>query len=123
LPLGDESEQLSVASKIQNEGWSVRATELWVQERLRAEDAEESSSMDEDDAPVAPKASRGTRTTSHQIAALEKELRMSLGTKVDIRQTAKGRGRIVIHFTSEDEFDRLHEFLAPPEFNSGRAVA
>jgi hypothetical protein len=34
-----------------------------------------------------------------------------LGTKVEIRATPRGRGRIVIHFQNHDEFDRLHQWL------------
>ena len=37
---------------------------------------------------------------------LEQELRIALGTKVEIKQSAKGRGTIVIHFTDSDDFDR-----------------
>ena len=47
------------------------------------------------------------RTRSKQIAALEQEFRSALGTKVQITQTAKGRGKIVIHFSNHDEFDRI----------------
>jgi ParB family chromosome partitioning protein len=38
-------------------------------------------------------------------------LRAALGTRVDIRQNARGRGRIVVHFTSHEEFDRLRRNL------------
>ena len=37
---------------------------------------------------------------------------MMLGTRVDISQTSRGRGRITIHFTSIEEFDRLRQLLA-----------
>ena len=122
LPLGEEQLQNEVATTIQAEGWTVRATELWVQSHLRAEDAQDAEISRTADS-ASPKALRGTKTTSHQIGALEQEFRMSLGTKVDIRQTAKGRGRIVVHFTSEDEFERLREFLCPPEFGDERNAA
>jgi ParB family chromosome partitioning protein len=42
---------------------------------------------------------------------LAQELCTALGTKVDLSQTAKGRGRITIHFTSQDEFARLRALL------------
>ncbi len=105
LPLGEENLQIKIAKQIQEEGWSVRATEMWVQEKLRADDADGSG----DEAPK--KAKAAPRTTSHHVASLEKNLRMSLGTRVDIRQTARGRGRIVVHFTSDDEFERIQELL------------
>jgi hypothetical protein len=34
-----------------------------------------------------------------------------LGTRVDIRQNARGRGQLVVHFTSREEFDRLRRLL------------
>ena len=55
--------------------------------------------------------------TASTSAALEQELRTALGTKVDLKHKAGGRGQIVIHFTSADEFDRLREHLC------GRAAA
>jgi ParB family chromosome partitioning protein len=44
--------------------------------------------------------------------AWEHQLRKSLGTKVEIRQTSRGRGRIVIHFADRDEFERMYQQLA-----------
>ena len=37
---------------------------------------------------------------------------MELGTKVDVRQNARGRGQIVIHFRTPDEFERLKHLIA-----------
>ena len=34
-----------------------------------------------------------------------------MGTKVEIRQGSRGRGQIVIHFRSHEEFERLREHL------------
>jgi len=34
-----------------------------------------------------------------------------IGTKVDLRQNARGRGQITIHFRSNEEFDRLFRML------------
>ncbi|MFO1062949.1 MAG: ParB/RepB/Spo0J family partition protein [Pirellulales bacterium] len=109
LPLGEEAEQLQFAGLIQAEGWSVRETERRVSEALAEEDGEPSGS--------GPKP-RG-RVVTPQIASLEQELRKSLGTKIEIRQAARGRGKIVVHFANADEFDRIREMLAP----SPRAVA
>ena len=36
---------------------------------------------------------------------------MALGTKVEIRQSRSGRGRIVIHFSNNGEFERLRTLL------------
>ncbi|MEX0642898.1 MAG: ParB/RepB/Spo0J family partition protein [Pirellulales bacterium] len=106
LPLGDEQEQISFATRIIKEGLSVRATEQGVQDRIHALDGGELRIVDADgnSRPVA-------RPRNEQIAALEQELRTALGTKVDLSQTAKGRGKITIHFKSHEEFARLRQLL------------
>jgi len=107
LPLGDEREQTAFCERIGREGLSVRATEQLVQETIRAADGPPLGIVDGEGRPR-----RGAAAVNHQVASLEQELRTALGTKVDIRQSAKGRGRIVIHFTSHDEFERLRHLLA-----------
>jgi ParB family chromosome partitioning protein len=51
------------------------------------------------------------RTSSDHLASLEQEFRSLLGTKVDVRATAAGRGRIIVHFKNHEEFERLQELL------------
>ena len=104
LSLGSIREQISFLKKIQEEGWSVRETEARVAEAIAAAAASEEGYLD---ATPRRKASK----TSH-LAALENEMKMHLGTRVDISQTSRGRGRITIHFTSIEEFDRLKQVLA-----------
>jgi ParB family chromosome partitioning protein len=106
LPLGDEQEQIRFAARIDMEGWSVRATEQAVQDRIHSMDGEGLRIVDEDGTsrPVA-------KPRSEQLASLEQELRTALGTKVDLNQTAKGRGKITIHFKNHDEFERLRQLL------------
>ena len=38
-------------------------------------------------------------------------MRIALGTKVEIKQTGRGRGQLVIHFRGNDEFERLTQLL------------
>lgn len=106
LPLGDEQEQIQFAERIKKEGMSVRATEQGVSERIRSLDGNELRIVDAEgnSRPVA-------RPRNEQIASLEQELRTALGTKVDLSQTAKGKGKITIHFASHDEFSRLQQLL------------
>ena len=106
LPLGEEAEQIAFYQRIQNDGLSVRQTERLVQEAIQQADAEPLSMAD--DQVNGP---RRKRTVGDQIASLEQELQNVLGTKVDVRQTARGRGRIVIHFSRHEEFERLHSLL------------
>jgi ParB family transcriptional regulator, chromosome partitioning protein len=105
LPLGDEPEQVALANRIQAEGLSVREIERIVQQQIAEEDGDELS-----EAAKASKARRAKR--SDQIVALEQEFRRALGTKVEIVARGKDRGKIVIHFTSQDDFARLREQLA-----------
>ena len=111
LPLGDEPVQCEFARRIAKEGWSVRATEQAVQDFLSGEDT----------APSPAPAKKGGRTKSQQVVALEEDLRMALGTKVDIKQSTKG-GKIVIHFKNADEFDRLNEYLLAEAEDDRRAA-
>jgi ParB family transcriptional regulator, chromosome partitioning protein len=106
LPLGDEQEQIDFALRIKKEGLSVRATEQGVQDLVRAMDGSDLRIVDADgnSRPVA-------KPRNEQIAFLADELSTALGTKVELTQTAKGRGRITIHFKNQDEFSRLRQLL------------
>ncbi len=104
LSLGSIREQISFLKKIQDEGWSVRETESRVAEAIAA-----AASSDDGYLGTLP---RRKATKSDLLAALENEMKMNLGTRVDISQTSRGRGRITIHFTSIEEFDRLKQVLA-----------
>jgi ParB family transcriptional regulator, chromosome partitioning protein len=102
LPLGEERQQLAFARAIMEDGWSVRETERRVSEQLKREDGE----------PIEP--GPGKKKPSPQIAALEQQLRLALGTKIEIKQSANGRGKITIAFANNDEFERLRDVLCPP---------
>ncbi len=109
LPLGDEQEQIDFARKIKKEGLSVRATEQGVHDRVHSLEGDQLRIVDAEgnSRPV-------ERPRNEQIASLEQELRTALGTKVDLSQTAKGKGKLTIHFTSHEEFDRLRQLLTTP---------
>jgi len=105
LPLGDDGQQLDFAKRIENEAWSVRETERRVAEQLESEDGVVNLTP--------PKTSSRKRAITPQIASLEQQLRFSLGTKVEIRQGSRGKGRITIQFASAAEFDRLVQLMCP----------
>lgn len=117
LPLGDEREQLAFCKRITEESLSVRATEQLVQEAIQSADASPLTVVGADGKRPKPKRTRGA-----QVASLEQELRSALGAKVEIKQTAGGRGKIVIHFASHDEFDRLRELITESGTHEQRAV-
>lgn len=103
LSLGSIKEQVAALKRIQEEGWSVRETEAQVAETLAKAAADEDG--------ILGTLPRRKASKSDQLASLERDLKMSLGTRVDISQTSRGRGKITIHFTSVEEFDRLRHLL------------
>lgn len=102
LPLGDEHEQVRFAKQIETEGLSVRDVERLVAEQL---------GQDGPEAEIIPGPGKKRRTKSDQVASLEQEFRLALGTRVEIKASPRGRGKIVIHFQNHNEFDRLREQL------------
>lgn len=116
LPLGDEREQREFCNRICRDGLSVRDVERLVAERLA------------EDEPVAiagsvHAAAKTKRPRSEQLAALEQELRSALGSKVEIRTNARGRGKIVIHFQNHDDFDRLRDQLTDGQTKPSRRAS
>jgi len=112
LPIGDEEIQLRTARRVIEERSSVRATEMLVAEMLKEEEDQETGRK------VVNATRQKRRQPSPQIEAMQQELRMVFGTKVEIKSSARGRGKITIHFSDADEFERLRGMLtqesAPP---------
>lgn len=100
LPLGEERAQIEFCERIKRDGLSVRATEQGVAEQITREDQSGAAAK-----------SRQRRAASKQVAALENELKQALGTKVQIKANAGGKGQIVVHFQNNMEFERLRELL------------
>jgi ParB family chromosome partitioning protein len=88
LPL-DAARQIEIANRIAAKGLSVRETEALVQALLRG--------------PAAPKRKRADR----DLARLEEEVSQRLGTTVEIKVARKGRGKLVLHYSSLDHLDEL----------------
>ena len=104
LPLGDEDQQAKFCQRICRDGLSVRATEESVQACI----------LEEDGTGLATPKKKRRRSGNDQLAQLAQAFRRVLGTKVDLRQTNQGRGRIVIHFANHDEFERLRDHICQP---------
>ncbi len=100
LPLGDEDTQIEFAQRIMRDGISVRGTEAEVREKITREDTFGLSA-----------ATRNRRTHNRQIESLEQDLKTALGTKVRIKSNTRGKGQLVIHFNSHEEFERLRGLL------------
>jgi len=105
LPLGDEARQIEFARRVEREGLSVRAIEHLVQETIDQEDREPLSVAGRVGGTTSP------RPQSEQTSALEQEFRAGLGMKVKLTHSARGRGKLVIHFANHDEFDRLRQHI------------
>lgn len=106
LPIGDEEIQIRTARKIMDERWSVRATESYVSGLLKSEEDSETGKK------VVNATRQKRREISPHIEAMQQEMRMIFGTKVEIKSSARGRGKITIHFTDADEFERLRDILS-----------
>jgi ParB family chromosome partitioning protein len=96
VALATETDQRRVAREVLSRGLSVRETEAVVKKAST------------------PAGSGGTekppiKKDVHTRAA-EEQLRLSLGTAVDIRRRGKG-GVVAIAFTNEDELQRIYEYL------------
>jgi len=109
LPLGDEREQVALCRRIQEEGLSVRQAEALIQQLVEQADAEPLGLVGRDGGK-----SRLRRPVSEHLATLEQEFRAALGTRVKITHSTRGKGRLAIHFTSHEEFERIREHICGP---------
>ncbi len=92
LPL-EAYKQAELAHLIASKGLSVRETEKMVQQLLNP-----------------PK--KIERKLDQDIVRLEEELSDKLGTKVNIKSNRNGKGKMVIEFTSLEQFDSLLKKLS-----------
>lgn len=119
LPLGDQHQQVAFSKRIFVEQLSVRETETMVKEMIQKEDSNPLSVVSEE----GEKPTAKPRATSEHLQSLEQQFRSALGTKVDIRQGAKGRGRIVVNFANHDEFERLMAHICGGQQQHGNSEA
>jgi ParB family chromosome partitioning protein len=62
------------------------------------------------DRPAAPSEKKAAGPSAH-ILDLEKSLSRQLGMRVQVRSGAKGKGRLIFHYSSLDQFDELLQKL------------
>jgi ParB family chromosome partitioning protein len=94
LALPTQEAQLAALKTVLNKALSVRQTEELVR-RMQAE-------------PPPPKPER---PVSPETESLEEEFRETLGTKVNLYRNRKGRGRLVVHFYSEEELQTIYDVI------------
>lgn len=96
VALPTDNDQRRLARDVVSRGLSVRETEALVKGELGRQGPE---------AEKKPAAKKDVH-----VRAAEEQLRLSLGTPVEIKRRGKG-GTIAITFTSETELQRLYEYL------------
>lgn len=94
LALPTAQAQVAALKTVVGKDLSVRQTEELVR-RLLAE----------------PPPRKAEEPVSPEALALEEEFRDTLGTKVNLYRNRKGRGRLVIHFYSEEELQAIYDLI------------
>lgn len=83
-----EPQQLRAAEHIVEKSLSVRETERYVKQLQHLSEGRETASK-----PISIKP---------EIAQLQKQLSMALGSKVTIKQDVTGKGKLIVHYASAD---------------------
>jgi ParB family chromosome partitioning protein len=94
LALSSAEAQIAALKAVIRQDLSVRQTEEMVR-RLLAE----------------PPPRKAEQPVSPEAQSLEREFRDTLGTKVNLYRNRKGRGRLVIHFYSEEELQAIYDVI------------
>ncbi len=104
LPLSyDENLLIDCAGRVVGEGWNVRQTEDFVDQLKKG-------GAIPNDAPKNPGKLRRSENDV-QIRDLEQQFRQSLGVKVLLSANDKGKGKLVIQFTSNQEFEQVYQLI------------
>jgi len=101
LSLKNSDQQVALCERIQKEGLSVRKTEEAVRELL---------ALNGDIIPMKgkkPKSETAVVELTPHVLSLRDQLRDWLGAAVEIKLSAKDRGKIIIDFQSTDDFERI----------------
>ena len=110
LALGEAEAITAAASRVVEEGLSVRQTEALV-----ATGDPYATRPTRGDATVAARketpVAAAERVSPPQFSDLETHLRQKFGTSVMVKPTGKGKGRIVIEFANEEEFARVSALI------------
>jgi ParB family chromosome partitioning protein len=96
LSLESPAQQIRLFKEIQKNGYSVRQVEELVK-----------SAKDHDEASSSKKGSAGKKSLPAEFNVLQKRLSDFFNTKVVMSCSAKGRGKISIPFSSEEELERI----------------
>ncbi|WP_068598806.1 ParB/RepB/Spo0J family partition protein [Vaginella massiliensis] len=95
IAVEDLDEQFKIYERIIQQNLSVRETENLIKNLKKG--------------PV--KKENTTPALPDEYQAALKSIGDSLGTKVEIKRAKNGKGKIILNFSSDDEFERLRKFL------------
>jgi ParB family chromosome partitioning protein len=101
LPLESEAEQIALCQRIQSEHMNVRQVEEAVREKTQPADTD-TIPIEQGGKP----GKKGVKLSNH-IKSLQEQLRDQLGCKVEIQMKSKDAGKLIVHFNSNDEFERI----------------
>ncbi|MCX7231745.1 MAG: ParB/RepB/Spo0J family partition protein [Burkholderiales bacterium] len=97
----ERAQQILAANRVVEKRLSVRDTE-----KLVAQTAAESAAT-----PGTPSGSRPRRSVDADLARLQEQLADHLNAPVELHANARGKGRLVIHFDSVEQFEGLRAAL------------
>lgn len=100
LSLKDHDQQIAMSQRIQKDHLSVRKTEEAVREML-------AESGDVLPMKKKPKSETAIIELTPHVLSLRDQLRDWLGAAVEIKLSAKDKGKIIIDFQSTDDFERI----------------
>ena len=105
VAVDDVQTQLDIYHDILAQSLSVREVEDIVKALSEARNAEESSQQE------TPKKSAPQKIEKYQY--IQKQLAAVYGSKVQIKAKSEGKGSITIHFSSEEDLDRILNLVQP----------
>lgn len=107
LSLENESDMVALCGAVQADGLSVRKTEAEAR-RIKEQAVEQSNdgTGDVGENVINFEAAKASHSTAH-VDSLQNQLREKFGVNVDIRLTGKEKGRIVLPFADNSEFERI----------------
>ena len=106
LSIMNPADQRILFGRIVGNGLSVREAE-----RMAAELNGGSRAGKEGAASAGKKKSDDESVRSIEVRTIEQRFIDALGTKVSLYRNRKGRGRLVIHFYSEEELQAIHDLI------------
>jgi ParB family chromosome partitioning protein len=102
LPLEEEADQIAMCQRIQSESMSVRTTEATVRTQL-----EEKQTVPFKKGGGGKSPSKSETPVNNHVQQLVDRVRELVGARVEIKQSGKDSGKIIIHFSSNDEFEKI----------------